>query len=308
MIAVTGEGATMLNEDTAVALSGTPALLPVRRNRNVRKLLARLHPKVMGFRPGAGGVPMETAIDVAAAAGMAGHGSAPHQLAVLALCLRWWPGMFEGPNRVIGYRTLTHKRTQMVAGQAMTRTWQEQVAIEGPSETAAFQRMASLVATCIERRILRDYRLNDEWLNAALAAQIAGLPAPRKPKLHGAALDEAMIEKVLAPAFLARWARVVIDEYRHPNHCQSCSATNRPGEVPRFLKERGQIVGVKWEVCEACTGEGVTAWSAHRRAAAVTIGVHPFRNYLAPHHNGALALLRTLEDRGASALLQRLGR
>lgn len=281
---------------------------PPRRNRNVRKLLARLHPKVMGFRPGAGGVPLETAIDVAAAAGMAGQKSASHQLAVLTLCLRWWPGMFEGPNRVIGHKTITHKRRELKGKTEVVHTWQEHLAVEGPSETAAFQRIASLVATCMQRRILRDFQLYDDHLNSALAAQIAGLPPPRKPRLHGPALDESLMERVLAPTFLARWARVVIDEYRHPNHCQTCAGTNRPGEVLQFIKERGQIVDFKWETCEACTGQGVTAWSAHRRAQAVTIGVHPFRNYLAAHHNGALALLRTLEDRGASALLQRLGR
>lgn len=281
--------------------------VPHRRHRNVRKLMARLNPKVMGFRPGMGGTPLETAIDVAAAAGMAGHSSAPHQLAVLALCLRWWPGMFEGPNQVVGYRTVTHKETRTVLGEKLVHKWQERIAIEAPGETAAFQRIVSLLVTCIGRRILRDHELHHAHLDACLVAQYAGTAAPRKPRLHGHPLTEPQLEKYLNPTFLHEWARAVIAEYRHPNHCQACQTWGRLGEVPRFAKEHGQIVGVRWEVCETCIGQGVLAWSAHRRAKELGIGVHPFRQLLAPHHNGALALLRTLEDRGAAALLHRLG-
>lgn len=281
------------------------------RSRNVRKLLARLYPKVARLQPGGGGVPVETAIDIAAAAGLAGHGSAPHQLAVLTLCLRWWPGMFEGPLQVVGRRVIHHKlvRYDRRAEATVVEKIREELPIEAPSETAAFRRIVSLIEHCLHSRILDDFERHDANLTDALKAELHYLPRPKPRRTHAPrAVDERVLQRVSDPRFLGRWARAVIHEYRYPNHCQSCQVFGQAGMVPVFRKdEKGNIEGVDYVACEACMGQGVVAWSAHRRAEALTISVHTFRNQLKPYHEGALALLRTLEERGAGLLLRFLG-
>lgn len=283
------------------------------RSRNVRKLLSRLNPKAQGFHGGCGGIPVETAIDIAGAVGMAAGGYDPQRLAVLVLCLRWWPGMFEGPRVAIGHRIVHHdpklhdhdafkdkKRKLFLTGCC------ERIPIEGPSETAAFRRLADLVAACLRRRILLDFHAQDEAVIAEIRARLHGEPIPRRRRPYGRPLPDTLMGRVCTTAFLQDWSRVVIAEFRKPNPCPTCQPYGRIGEVARAKYEDGILVKFEWTQCEACWGSGVTAWSSHRRAAALHIGNHPFRDFLKVHHDGALALLRTLEDRGARALLKRL--
>jgi hypothetical protein len=278
--------------------------------RNIRKLLARLNPKGMSLQPGAyGGIPNETALDIAAAAGMAGQVGDPQKLAVLTLCLRWWPGMFEAPMTEVGYRTIHHRRQHVgIDGTVLKWTEREKIAVEAPAELPAFQRMASLVATCIERRVHRDRDNFELNLIDQLKAEMHHQPRPPLRRLHARPVEDALADRIHASSdFLKRWARAVIHEYRNPNHCQACQMWGRVGEVPKAIMEMGKIVKIDWLTCETCLGQGVLPWSAHRRAQALVIGVHPFRAFLAAHHDGALSLLRTLEDRGAELLLKRLG-
>lgn len=284
------------------------------RSRNVRKLLARLYPKVARLQPGAGGVPVETAIDIAAAAGLAGGGSDAHRLAVLTLCLRWWPGMFEGPLQVIGYRAVWHRDTRIdrrVDGDdvdVVTR-WKENVSIEAPAETPAFRRIVSLIIHCLHTRVCEDFERHEADVVDAIRAEIHRLPKPKPRRTHAPRpVAERTLNRVSDTAFLDDWARAVIHEYRYPNHCQACQSFGQAGMVPVFRKdEKGNLLGIDYVACETCIGQGVVAWSSHRRAKALHVSVHLFRNELKPYHEGALALLRTLEERGAGLLLRHLG-
>lgn len=259
-----------------------------RRRRNVAKLLARLNPKGMNLAPSAGnsrgGIPEETALDVAGALGYASSRGAGPRLAAVVLCLRWWPGLIEGPLRVVGYREI--RQTDVVAGAKRVRV--EMLSVEAPAETSAFRFVASLLATRLGRSVLRHQRLRAD-----------------RPRLEQ--IDAELAARVLARDFLDAWARAVIHEYRHPNHCQTCTPWGRAGEVPRPVSENGKVVRVEWRTCEVCLGAGVLAWSSKRRAKLLRIGEHPWRNLLNPIHEGALSLLRELEWRGARALVRRLG-
>lgn len=255
------------------------------RRRNVAKLLARLNPKGMALQPSPGNSraePLETALDIAGALGAASAaGPGPH-LAVLVLCLRWWPGVFEGPAKTVGYRTIHHqpKRHAKIDDkkrECFLRGCCERIPIEGPTETPAFARVVSLLA----RR-----------LDLAVRAR-SNLPPELEDRIGLVLLD--------------RWARAVIAEYRQPNHCQTCTPWGRAGEVPHPITENGKIVRVDWSTCPTCAGAAVLAWSVKRRARALKIGEHPFRNHLATHHDGALSLLRELEWRGARRLIRHLG-
>lgn len=299
--------------------------------RNLRKLLARLNPRGQTFQGGGfGSIPIETALDIAAACGMAGQSGDPQKLAVLALCLRWWPGMFEGPQTVIGHVKLHHhpkkhlfeyddgkgpidpKRLLFLHGCCELRP------VERPSETDAFKRITGLIERCIYNRIRRDQFIHEDNLHAQIKAQLHGERLPELGRTYGRVLPDALVDdRLLVPQLdergqvhypmLERWSRVVIDEYRNPNHCQACQQYGRVGEVPKAIYEDAKLVRFDWMACPICFGQGVMAWSAHRRAQALGIGIHPFRDYLAVHHDGALALIRTLEDRGAELVLKRLG-
>lgn len=261
------------------------------RRRNVAKLLARLNPKLrpMEFTGAAStAASREDAIDIAGALGLAGQQGAAHRLAVIALCLRWWPALIEGPQQVIG--RIPVRRQFTVASFAKgrrgreRREFTEHMPVEAAVETPAMRRMASLVANLLQRRIQID--------------RAAGVAA---------ALDDALTARVLAADFLGPWARLVIHEYRHPNHCPKCQGTGRPGEVPQIKVQNGKAVGVDWLQCDNCTGQGVMSWSANRRAKAMKIRAVTWASHLNPHHEDALTLLRELEWRGALAVLRRLG-
>jgi hypothetical protein len=73
------------------------------------------------------------------------------------------------------------------------------------------------------------------------------------------------------------------------------------------VEQGGKVVRVEWQTCETCAGGGTLAWSTKRRAKALHINEHIWREYLNPVHGGALALLRELEWRAATALVRRLG-
>ncbi|MEI2453838.1 hypothetical protein [Lysobacter firmicutimachus] len=117
-------------------------------------------------------------------------------------------------------------------------------------------------------------------------------------------MDDALAERVLAPAFLGAWSRAVIEEFRRPNHCSSCHGF---GERLQLIGLGGNRARAEVVSCEQCIGQGVVPWSKKRRARQLSIGEHPYRNFLNPHHEGALALLRELEHRGAVLLLRHLG-
>ena len=292
-----------------------------RRRRNVAKMLSRLNPKSMpleftGSSSTAGAV--ETAIDIAAALGAAGswgsqERAGARRLAVLALCLRWWPSLFEGPMQVVGHRAVTRtvKRLELCRDESgnltgerdhfmphpvregsyrpakrevVTTTETTNIPVEMPSESDSFRLMASLIATRMRLRIQRDRQL-----------QSRGYAVP---------LPDNLVDRVLNPAFLDPWSRAVIHEYRHPNVCPMCLGY---GESVKIGASTGNKVKVTTETCSNCIGQGVLAWSVKRRARALCIGEHPWRDYLNDHHNGALSLLRELEYRGAILVIKHLG-
>lgn len=286
------------------------------RRRNVAKMLARLHPKGITepFNGARSTAPQrETAMDIAGALGAAGQAGPAQRLAVHVLCLRWWPGLFEGPARVVGHRTVSLTRPSGSSRRATRHVPPDQPApteripVERPAETLVFQRLADLVGARLGSRIRRDRLRQDEELIQLLSAWVHGGPAsPVSEARYGAreCLDDALAERVLAPAFLGSWSRAVIEEYRHPNHCVSCHGF---GDCLQLTGLGGSCARADVVRCEQCIGQGVVPWSKKRRARQLSIGEHPYRNYLNAHHEGALALLRELEHRGAVLLLRHLG-
>lgn len=325
-----------------------------RRRRNVAKLLARLHPKGMPLQPSPGntkgGAPDETSLDIAGALGYVSQLGAGPALAAIALCLRWWPGLIEGPMKVVGHREHRQETTRAAILQArdvvkspdrwnsrmrnaatrevVTEARVERIPIEAPTETEAFRVIASL----LERRLAEHTARLVHAVGVAVAMLELGVqreeeaariaaeqgthePAARALLAARAALRDAqrdqriLTTKVDTPGFRATWARAVIHEYRNPNHCPSCTTWGwgRVGEVPHPVVEEGKTVRVEWRTCETCAGGGVTAWSVRRRAKALTINEHLWREYLNRIHDGGLALLRELEWRGALLLVRRLG-
>lgn len=243
------------------------------RSRNVAKLLARLNPKGMPlqFSSSRGSAAPElTSIDVAGALGAASSGDARVRLAIDVLCLRWWPARVEGPMRPVGYREVVHEDPPLRRG-GETRRRVERIPVEAPSETAAFIAIAQL----IERRL-----------------SLHQVPA-----------------RANSDEFRERWARAIIAEYRKPNHCPTCSPGPQPGElaVPQY---KGNVLSsIEWVVCPDCDGSAVASWGKHRRARAVKIRESTFRDSsMNGIHEGALALLRELEHRGARRLVRSLGR
>lgn len=259
-----------------------------RRRRNVAKLLARLNPKGMNLAPSAGntrgGVPDETALDIAGALGYASQKGPGPRLAAIVLCLRWWPGLIEGPVTVVGYREI--RQTDIFRGKKRVRI--ERLSVEAASETDALRMVADVIATRLSARVRRVQEMRAQF-----------------PRLEQVPAD--LVARATAPDFLRAWSRAVIHEYRHPNHCQTCTPWGRAGEVPRTVEEGGKVVRVEWRTCDTCAGAGVLAWSSKRRAKLLHIGEHPWRNHLNVVHEGALSLLRELEWRGARALVRRLG-
>jgi len=278
---------------------------PLRRRRNPAKLLARLNPKGIGLPTGAGrgsAASIESPLDVAAALGAIGWQGEGPRLAAMVLCLRWWPGLFEGPAKVIGYRDVSKRitRTQFtgrrdangraVRDQVITvRT--ERVAIEAPAPTPAMDRLLGLLVSRLRHSITRN------------ASRKRGSRKPARHSERGEALPPALLERVTADRFMLTWARAVADEYRNPNQCPTCLGY---GERLHLVDVEGKPKAMV-SACDFCGGGGVIAWSGKRRAKALTIGEHAFREHLSPYHNGALILLRELEWRGARMLVHRLG-
>lgn len=293
---------------------------PMRRRRSTAKLLARLNPKGMGIPDGGGrgtSGSVESAIDIAAALGYIGAAGPGPRLAAMTLCLRWWPGLFEGAPKVVARHDVV--RTQNVtritserervfvehpvhAGVAWRRLkreeqtirYTESMPVEMPSETESFRVLAGILETRMGQRLARAREAGEEWHKTGLKSRTR-IETP---------IDAATFEKVSAPGFLARWARAVIHEYRHPNQCPTCLGY---GERLKMQEDEHGKVKAVVTGCEECGGQGVTPWSVKRRGKAVRIGEHVFRGHLNRHHDGALALLRELEHRGATALLRRLG-
>ncbi|MGO1073596.1 hypothetical protein [Lysobacter sp. CA199] len=294
-----------------------PHPLPFRR-RNVAKMLARLHPKGITepFNGARSTAPQrETAMDIAGALGAAGQAGAAQRLAVHVLCLRWWPGLFEGPARVVGHRTVpvaapvvpSSPRQAALRAPADLQASTVRLPVEQPAETLAFRRLADLIGSRLAIRIQRDRARQDAELVQWLSAWVHGGEAPQLPDGQYATrecLDDALTQRVLAPGFLGAWSRAVIDEFRQPNHCAACHGF---GERLQLTGLGGSRARADFLSCEHCIGQGVMPWSKKRRAQQLSIGEHPFRNYLNTHHEGALALLRELEHRGAVLLLRHLG-
>ncbi|MGO1000740.1 hypothetical protein [Lysobacter sp. CA196] len=290
--------------------------MPTRR-RNIAKMLARLHPRGMSepFSGARSTAPQqETALDIAGALGAAGRNSPGHRFAIQVLCLRWWPGQFEGPLTVVGHRAVTHWRPRVIrsgvrAAQNTPPSSEEvveQMPIERPSETAAFRRLADMLGTRLAARVSRDRaRLDDELVRGLRAWTKGQVPHPPLADANAfvAAIDDKLAGRVLTPDFLAAWARAVIEEYRHPNHCTVCQG----GGERLVLTGLGSAQAMAdMRSCDHCIGQGVLPWSKKRRAQQLVIGEHPFRNHLNTYHEGALALLRELEYRGAILLLRHI--
>lgn len=252
-----------------------------RKRRNLAKAMARLHPKAAPLQS-SGGAPDETPLDIAGAIGMACSSSPGKRLAVAVLALRWWPGLHEGVAVTVARKKIHHHESRV--GRTTVKAWEEKVAVERPSATEARRAV---------NRILADR------LGARIRA-IVGRATPELARNMGFTPD--LQRRVLCPLFLARWADTVIAEFQHPNHCQTCTPWGRAGEVPAMVEEGGKVVSVEWRTCDACAGAGVAPWSSKRRARGLRISEHTMRNSLKPLHEGALALLRELEYRGARAV------
>ena len=255
------------------------------RRRNVAKLLARLNPKSMPLSfsgPGSTAIDVETSLDIAGALGAAARGQPIYRLAVIALCLRWWPGMFEAPTRTISHTAVRRSYTARVAGEMTQKTYIEQMPVEVAGETPAFKSIAGMVATQLERSVTRSK--ND------------------------ASMPVELWTRVTAAQFLGAWSRLVIHEYRFPHHCPTCTPFGRVGEVPKMEhSDNGKSVSICWWPCTTCTGQGLMSWSVKRRSKAMKISEHPWRANLNLHHEHALSVLRELEWRGARRVVKQLG-
>lgn len=172
--------------------------------------------------------------------------------------------------RVVGHRPVKRK-------DGSGKEYIEQMPVERPGETVALLMIIALLERSLKRRVVRT-------------------------------VDAELQPKVLAGVFLGRWSRAVIEEYRQPHHCQACKSYGRPREVPVPIREGEKIVKFDWTLCDTCDGQGVVAWGVHRRAKMVRLREGTFRSELNEIHDGALALLRELEHRGAVMLVRRLGR
>lgn len=247
-------------------------MTPAPRRRNAGKLLARLNPRSMSLNfggPRGSGAPELTALDIAGALGAAGSRGPGHRLAVDVLCLRWWPSRVEGPAVVVGHKEVRRP----IKAEPGFRI--ERMPIERRTETPAFLAIAGVVARSLGHRARR--------------------------------IEGATGKKVGQRAFQERWARAVIEEYRSPRICENCASTGRPGECPVPAYQGDRIIRFDWVLCEACDGSGVLGWAKYRRANRVGIREATFREELNGIHEGALALLRELEHRGAVMFVRRLG-
>lgn len=227
---------------------------------NIRKQMAKLNPRSMPLVvSGARGTrgPELDATDVAAALAASG-GDPKRRLAITVLCLRWWPAAVEGPG-IARYQTVERK------GKDGKPEMVREYAGEEPVDTQMMRQVLGLLRRCLLRYAMK--------------------------------LPEGMVGKVTSEAFLDRWARVVIDEYRHPHVCPACAPFGHPGSVPKAMAPSGKVTGFEWALCDACGGTGTQPWGRDRRAGAVRMRAATFREHLESGHAGALLLLRELEFR-----------
>lgn len=255
-----------------------------RARRNLAKLMAKLNPRSVPLLGSRGGMPDITPEDVAGALGLACSRGPGPRLAVLVVALRWWPGLMDGVTRTFGHRTIVHHvRTRALGGKAVRKAVTEKIPIEAPAESAAFQIVAQIVATKLCARFSRHYR-------AESTPRARGDIQPRLP--------DGLYARVTHPDTAAAWARVVIDEFRHPRHCTTCTPWGMAGQIPVPVEEHGKVVEVRWDTCPNCAGAGALGWGSGRRAKALGIRRQDFAAYLADTHEAALTLLRELEWRG----------
>lgn len=265
-----------------------------RKSKNLPKMMARLNPKGLNLTGGSGGAPEFTPEDVAAALGWAAAQGPGPKLAVTVVELRLWPGAHEGAKVTVGHRTLTHYGERIKGGvlKGKRSKWVEKIPVEAPTETASFQFVANVLANGLRMGIQRLYRPQSQ------------------PRARGDVLlrmpDSLFMRIVGSGELLGKWSRAVIEEYRRPHHCTNCTNHGKAGSVPKLVEERGKIVGVKWDTCPRCDGRGTTDWGSGRRAACIEVRRADFANYLSPHHNDALTLLRELDQRGTTLIKQRL--
>lgn len=247
------------------------------KHRNLAKQMAKLNPKVQNLRQMGGGTPDITAQDVAGALGLACTNGPGPRLAVLVVALRWWPGLMEGVQKTVAHREVIHR------DKGTGKKWVEKIPVEAPAESPAFQFVASLIATRLHGRFVRHVRPES-------AVRARGDIRPRLP--------DPIYARLTSQSTAHAWARVVIAEYRQPNHCTVCTPWGRAGQVPVPLEEHGKVVEIRWDTCLHCAGAGSLSWGSARRAKALRVRRLDFANYMADTHEVALTLLRELEWRG----------
>ncbi len=254
----------------------------MKRTRNLAKLMARLNPKSLNLRGTSGGIPEITTEDIAGALGLASRAGPGPRLAVLVVALRWWPGLMEGVSKTVSHRKIVHRFKPKKGSNVVRIPWVEKIPIEAPAETSSFQYVADIIATKLRSRIMRHYLPES-------APRTRGDVKLRMPDSLFHRFDSDLPEQ---------WARVVIAEYRHPNHCPTCTPWGRAGQVPTPVEQNGKIIEVRWDPCPKCAAAGALAWGSGRRAKALGLRRIDFANHLNHHHEGALTLLRELEWRG----------
>lgn len=247
------------------------------KHRNLAKQMAKLNPKSLNLQGTSGGMPDITPEDVAGALGLACTRGPGPRLAVLVVALRWWPGLMEGANKTVAHREVIHR------DRGTGKKWVEKIPVEAPAESPGFQFVASLIAT----------RLHDRFVKHVRPESVTRTRGDVRPRL-----PDAIYARLTRQAHANAWARVVIAEYRNPNHCTTCTPWGRAGQVPVPIEEHGKVVEIRWDTCPICAGAGSLSWGSARRAKALRVRRLDFANYMADTHEAALALLRELEWRG----------
>lgn len=255
------------------------------KHRNLAKQMAKLHPKSLNLHGASGGIPDITSEDVAGALGLACSCGPGPRLAVLVVALRWWPGLMDGVQKTVGHMEIIHR------DKGRGAKWTERIPVEAPAESPSFQFLANIIATRLHGRFIR-------YVRPESAARARGDIRPRMP--------DPIYARLTSKATSSAWARVVIAEYRQPNHCTVCTPWGRAGQVPVPVEERGRVVEIRWDTCLNCAGAGALSWGSGRRAKALGIRRADFANHMADTHEDALTMLRELEWRGVRYIKRRL--
>lgn len=277
-------------------MSGSSSFDDAGRMGSAARLLARLAPKSMPRMPGQGGIPSLTPQDIAAALGLAARGSVRDRLAVEVLCLRHWPEAFEGPEVRKIAAEATPAATDAEAAKVRGRVSRKR----SPQDPAAAKRVDACRRGVHALEHARKLRLI-----ALVAAR-----ARRQAMLRAAALPEAeaaLGARIALGAFWEAVARAVLTEYAQPSPCQVCKGR---GQQLRLVNDANVAGRVRAELaaCEACHGEGTTAWSYKRRAKAVGVRAEFYRVWVNALHERELVLLRELERDALRRFSARLGR